>query len=97
MLTACAPSSVEDAKTKLANAGYGVVDYVADEVDKNQGVIEGIFATTGDDSILALYFEDAKKAKSYAKSWIDSKYQVISSSGRWAYAGTKKAVRAFKS
>ena len=97
MLTACVPSTVEDAKLKMDKLGYGVEDYVADEVDKSQGVIEGIFAFNQNDSILALYFEDTKKAKDYAKDWIDSKYQEIGSSGRWAYAGTKNAVRAFKS
>ena len=34
---------------------YGVEDYIADEVDKSQGVIEGIFAFNQNDSILALY------------------------------------------
>lgn len=97
MLSACAPSNVNEAKSKMISAGYGVIDYAVDEVDKQQGVIEGIYATTGDNSIIALYFEDSKKAKNYAKSWHDSKYQVIGNSGKWAYAGTKEAVRVFKS
>ena len=96
-LTACVPSSVEGAKTKMDNAGFYVKEYIPDSTDKGYGVIDGFYANNKTDSMLALYFEDSKTASEYAKDWVDSKYQVIGSAGNWAYAGTKGAIKAFKS
>ena len=97
MLTACVPSTVEDAKTKMESADFYVKEYIPDSTDKEYGVIDGFYANNKTDSMLALYFEDSKTAKEYAKDWVDSKYQVIGSAGNWAYAGTKGAIKAFKS
>ncbi len=101
VFTACVPSDVESAKEKMEEAGYVVIDYSDNDADNEEGIIGGISATkinslTSADGIIALYFESSKKAKEYAEKWEDSKYDVVEHSGKWAFAGTEKAVEDFK-
>ena len=96
MLTACVPSDVESAKEKMDEAGYKVKDYADYDADNEEGIKGGIIAYTFEDGIIAIYFESSKQAKEYAEKWEDSKYDEIGSSGKWAYAGTEKAIEDFK-
>ncbi len=102
LFTACVPSDVDSAREKMQQKGYTVVDYANYESD--DGVIGGIWATdinsildsSDDEGIIALYFESSQKAKEYAESWNDSKYDEVAYSGKWAFVGTKQAIKDFK-
>ena len=102
--TACVPSDVDSAREKMQEKGYTDVDYAAYEADNDDGILGGIWATdiysvfdaSDDEGIIALYFESAQKAKEYAESWQDDKYDDVGYSGKWAFAGTEQAIKDFK-
>ena len=94
VFTACVPSDIESAKVKMEDAGYFVKDYTGYE--KGEGVIGAITAISVSDGIIALYFNSSQEAKDYADGWYDSKFAQVEYEGRWAFAGTKKAIEDFK-
>lgn len=104
LFTACVPSDVDSAREKLEKAGYTVVDYTNYEADSDDGILGGIWATdinsildsSDDEGIIALYFESSQKAKEYAESWNDDKYDDVGYSGKWAFVGTEQAIKDFK-
>ena len=104
VFTACVPSDIESAREKMQEKGYTVVDYADYEADNDDGILGGIWATdinsvlnsSDDQGIIALYFESSQKAKEYAESWQDDKYDDVSYSGKWAFAGTEQAIKDFK-
>ena len=102
--TACVPSDVDSAREKMQEKGYTVVDYADYEADNDDGILGGIWATdvnslldpSDDEGIIAIYFESSEKAKEYAENWNDDKYDEVTCSGKWAFAGTEKAIKDFK-
>ena len=107
VLFACVPSDPSKAKEKLKKAGYDVEidtvdEYIAAYLGKPDGAKKYLFAEDEDDDdeyIYALYFESSSKAKAYYKDHKDDKqYSDLKTgqSGKWVYAGTEAAVKAFK-
>lgn len=97
---ACTPSSLEDAKDKMAKEGYKVS---ASTIDAD-GMVGGFTAIKADgaldftpDTILAFLFEskdDAKKFKADFESLVGKDYSPIQD-GKWVYAGTEDAIEDF--
>ena len=93
LLTACVPSDINSAKDKMEEAGYYVKDYTGYE--DGDGIVGAITAIKVSDGIVAIYFNSSQEAKAYADGWVDSKFSYVKYEGRWAYAGTKKAIEDF--
>ena len=93
MFTACAPSSIENAKAKMVKEGYNVSDTIMDGLI--EGCVGGFTATeSGElfgDSITAYLFESADAAKAYAESRGDS----VTQKGKWVYSGSEDAIEDF--
>ena len=106
ILTACIPSSVQDAKTKMEKAGYVVSEPVITSYESSFGVIGKIKAqklssnASPEDTLIALLFESEKLAKSYYEQgggWNDSLLTKTGQEGRWAFAAyTENAINDFK-
>ena len=97
---ACTPSSLADAKDKMAKEGYRVD---ASNISA-EGMVGGFTAikTEGGlivetDVILAFLFEskdDAKKFKADFDNLVGKEYSPIQD-GKWVYAGTEDAIEDF--
>lgn len=99
LMFACAPSDVADAKTKMQEEGYGVVDY-SGNVSSN-GFIGGIIATKdfnestfGVDlkTVTALLFDSKDNAKAYLESLGETSAERL---GCWVVWGDEEAVSDF--
>lgn len=92
MFTACAPSSIENAKAKMVKAGYDVNDTLTDGFI--EGCIGGFTASEGlfsDDKLTAYLFESTDAAKAYA----ESRGESVTQKGKWVFSGSKDAVEDF--
>ena len=106
ILTACLPSNVETAKTKMEKAGYVVSEPIITAYESELGVIGKIKAqkiganASPEDTIIALLFESEKLAKTFYEQgggWNDSLLTKTGQEGRWAFASyTDKAINDFK-
>ena len=109
MLTGCAPSNVEKAKEKMNKAGYTSVSISLKDYSDYEGITGGIVSTRKVDkdtpageigsSIIVLYFDSAKSAKTaFDKANEDKKFdkKTVGRSGKCIYIGTEAAVKAFK-
>ena len=102
-MLACAPSTVDEAKTKMKDMDYVVV--TATKIVNSDGYVGGITATKyiddGDDwvgdviTITAYLFETSKQAEAYAESWGKKISAQITVNGKWAYVGDEEAVKDF--
>jgi uncharacterized protein YxeA len=98
ILTACVPKSAEDAVVKMEEKGYTVTlidqDYLLTE-----GAVIGFKAynVSEKQGMTAYWFNSKKEAKAYLETWTDSMYEEKGIKGLCVYAGTKKAIKDFKS
>lgn len=99
-ITACTPSNITDAKTKMAEAGYNVSDPITLGID---GVLGGVSATKGGiagsgllggESLTAYYFDTKEAAKNYYEANADK--DNITLDGKWVFYGTEGGINAFK-
>lgn len=92
-LVACTPSNVEDAETKMEEAGYKVIAYSNKDAE---GLVGGLIATKlADlelDTLTAAYFETADDAKAFYEDLGESN---ATQDGKWVYWGTEDAVEDF--
>ena len=94
---ACAPMGIEQAKTKMNEAGYTVTAYEADE--EAEGVVGGFYAMkggllgVGGDNLTALLFSTKEEAAEYY-ALVDDLGFVLE--GKWVYKGTDAAIEEFK-
>lgn len=99
-LTACKPGSVEKAETKMKDAEYTVIAY---EVKDAEGFVGGFTASkisVGNgvdfDGMIALLFDSKDNAAEFGENFeTESKYGEVKVDGKWVYAGTEDAVKAF--
>ena len=106
MFTACVPSNVADAISKMEKAGYTVSEPVIASSEQNAGAIGKIKAYklderyTPKDTIIILLFESEEKAKYFYESgggWYDSVLSKSGYDGKWAYAASsEQAIKDFK-
>ena len=93
-LVACTPSNVEEAETKMKEAGYTVIAYSNDDAE---GLVGGLnatkFADLELDTITAAYFETADDAKAFYEKLDET---GATQDGKWVYWGTEDAVEDFK-
>ena len=93
---ACAPTSVDKAKTKMNAAGYTVSAY---EEKDAEGLIGGFYAANGGllgiggDNLTAMLFSSKEYAAEYY-AIVDDLGFVLD--GKWVYKGTEAAVKEFK-
>ena len=99
-ITACTPSSLADARTKMAEAGYNVNDALTLGME---GVLGGVSATKGGiggsgllggESLTAYYFDTNEAAKNYYEA--NSDKSNITLDGKWVFYGTEGGINAFK-
>ncbi|MBQ8319705.1 MAG: hypothetical protein IJX81_02390 [Clostridia bacterium] len=95
-LVACTPSSIDDAKSKMQEAGYTVEAYSNEEAE---GKIGGFIATksTGllsSESITASLFDTKENATAYYEK-VKVIHSDITQDGKWVYWGSEAAVEAF--
>ena len=107
LLIACStPSDPESAEEKMKKAGYvveteEVTEEIAEEM-KLDGAKKILYARKDadeNDYLYAIFFESSSKAKAYYKEHKDEaqyKDLTIGQSGKWVYAGSEAAVKAFK-
>ena len=93
-LVACTPSNVEDAETKMEEAGYTVIAYSNKDAE---GLVGGLVATKAGgllelDVLTAAYFETADDAKAFYEN-LDETGAV--QDGKWVYWGDEDAVEDF--
>ena len=95
-ITACKPSNIEKAEAKMEKAGYTVMAY--DSVKKEDGFVGGFIAMDikGGESILAILFESKEDAEKYAELNKKTEYGEAKVEGKWFYAGSEEAIKAFK-
>ena len=106
ILTACVPSSIEKAITKMEKAGYVVSEPIVTGYESGFGAIGKIKAqklssnASPEDTIIAILFESEKKAKEFYEDgggWNDSLLTKTGQEGRWAFAAyTENAINDFK-
>ncbi len=106
MFTACVPANVDSAIEKMEDSGYIVSEPLITPSEQKAGVIGKIKAQKLDErytpkyTIIALYFENENKAKSFYENgggWFDSILTETGYEGKWAYASnSKQAVKDFK-
>lgn len=104
--TACVPANVDDAISKMSDAGYVVSEPIITPTEYDAGVIGKIKAQKLDenhtikDTLIALLFESEDKAKSFYESnggWNDSVLKKSGYAGKWAYASNSDgAINDFK-
>ncbi len=97
IFTACVPSSVDEAVTKMQEKGYNV-DIIDEDYFLTDGAIIGFKAYNVEEGegLMAFWFNSSSEAKDFVENWIDDMYPVKKSSGKCAYAGTEKAVKDFR-
>ena len=95
-ITACKPSNIEKAEAKMEKAGYTVMAY--DSVKKEDGFVGGFIAMDikAGQSILAILFESKEDAEKYAELNKKTEYGEAKVEGKWFYAGSEEAIKAFK-
>ena len=92
MFAACAPSSVDKGRAKMAEAGYTVTDVVYAGYD---GCLGGFFATEGafsGDHLTAYLFESTDAAKAYMEK--HGKQDTVLK-GKWVITGSEDAIEDF--
>ena len=104
---ACAPNTVEDAKTKMEEAGYTVIvsGEAAAELIAGETAVDMLTATKSSggltnlkiDNVSAIFFESSSAAKEYYESVKDDKDEdeVAKQDGKWVYVGTETAIADF--
>ena len=95
-ITACKPGSIEKAEAKMENAGYTVLAY--DVGDDAEGFVGGFIAMdiSAGESMCAILFESKEDAEKYAELNSKTEYGEIKADGKWVYAGSEGAIKAFK-
>ena len=91
---ACAPTSIDKAKTKMNEAGYTVVGY--GDTEKTEGLVGGFVATNGivnAEKLTAMLFATKEDAAEYYAVLDDAGFVL---DGKWVYKGSEEAVKAFK-
>ena len=94
-ITACTPSNVEKAESKMKDAGYTVSansDYEA------EGIIGAITATKGGllgEKLIAILFDTKENAAAFAEDGLIDLLDPIVD-GKWVYWGNEAAIEAFK-
>ena len=94
IMCACVPSNLEKAEARMKDAGYTVIAMGDEAKDEAEGVVGGLFAIKGTDTLTAVIFDSSSSAKDYYEKWVkeDSKVQQ---SGKWVFVGSDAAVEAF--
>lgn len=96
MFAACAPSNLNKAEAKMEEAGYTVIELPA--IGDSVGGINAtkISGWTEADSITAYLFETSEEAKEFLADWDKWVGEGTAvQSGKWIYAGSEDAVKAF--
>ena len=98
VMVGCAPANVEKAEAKMEKAGYTVTAY--EDAKDAEGFVGGIVATKislseGFDGIFAILFDSKENAEDFAKTFTRNEGKTITA-GKWVYAGSEEAVKAFK-
>lgn len=95
-VTACKPSNIDKAEAKMEKAGYTVLAY--NSVNDADGFVGGFIAMdiAGGESILAILFESKADAEKYAELNKKTEYGESKVEGKWFYAGSERAIEAFK-
>ena len=95
-ITACKPGSIEKAQSKMENAGYTVLAYENNE--DIEGFVGGIIAmdVSAGESMVAILFESKDDAEKYAELNSKTEYGEIKVEGKWIFAGSEGAIKAFK-
>lgn len=109
LFTACVPTSYERAIENLEEAGYLVTSLTEKEVvfeytvaNEFDGATALIVATNGDDGIILLYFESAKKAKAsfelFKKRYVpnDDEEEPAVRQGKVLYTSSYEALKAVR-
>ena len=94
MFAACAPSTLDKAKTKMEKAGYNV-----GSLDVDGDGVGGFRATKGllgTDGLIAYLFETPEDAKEFLGNWDKWVGEGTAvQNGKWVYAGSEAAIKAF--
>lgn len=95
-VTACKPGSVEKAQEKMQSAGYTVLEYENDE--GIEGFVGGFIAMniSAGESMIAILFESKSDAEKFAEINTDRSYGEVKVEGKWLFAGSEGAIKAFK-
>ena len=95
-ITACKPGSIEKAETKMEKAGYTVLAY--DVSDDAEGFVGGFIAMdiSAGESMCAILFESKEDAEKYAELNTKTEYGEVKVEGKWIFAGSEGAIKAFK-
>ena len=94
-LVACAPKDMDAAKAKMKDAGYTVVGISDSSAEGMQGAFSATKGLLNGESMVAFLFDSKDNAKKFVEEtgkWLGNDLQQ---SGKWVYAGTEAATKAF--
>ena len=97
---ACAPSSVDKAKSKMEKAGYSTSSYTDKDAEDCDGSFAAIKSLIPLNGLYALHFKTTKAAKAYYDDVVgdskkDAEKDNFKQEGKWVYWGSDEAVKAF--
>ena len=99
-LAACAPFTMDMAKSRMEDAGYTITTYDETAVELMlmadiEDLESGFSAMKNGEMFIALYFESVSAAKDCFEAF-DGINEYAEQEGRWIYWGTDEAKKDFK-